>query len=332
MTAPGGGVAPGGAGPAADLSIVVVNWNTAGPLEDCLASLPAACAGLTFELLVVDNASRDGSAALVRERFPEAVVIEAGANLGFAGGNNLALPRCRGAFVLLLNPDTVCPPGSLARLVAFARGRRRLGAAGPLLTDAEGRPTISWGWFPAARHHWLGCLDPARRLGGRFWGERVVHVPSRGEPSREVDYVAGACLLTPREALARVGPLDERFFLYFEETDWCRRARAAGLAVWYCAEAEIVHLEGRAAATVSDFSLRQFQHSYRLFLRKHHGRGREAEVRLAQACEYGLKSLLRGLAALRGGPDGDANRALARQYGTRARLQFARRLDPRPPA
>lgn len=319
-------------GPACDLSVVIVNWNTADLLEGCLASLPAACGGLGHEVLVVDNASSDGSAARVRERFPAATLIEAGANLGFAGGNNLAFPRCRGAFILLLNPDTVCPPGSLARLVAFARRRGRLGAAGPLLTGPDGRPTITWGWFPRPRHHWLGFLDPARKLGGAFWGERVVHVPARDEPSREVDYVAGACLLMPRAALERVGPLDERFFLYFEETDWCLRARQAGLEVWYCADCEVVHLEGRAAATVSAFSLRQFQHSYRLFLRKHHGPARELETRLAQACEYGLKSLLRSLAALRGGTARETNRALARQYGARARLQFVSRLDPRPPA
>jgi N-acetylglucosaminyl-diphospho-decaprenol L-rhamnosyltransferase len=332
VTAPGDPRPADPAAPACDLSVVVVNWNTAGLLADCLASLPAACADLACEVLVVDNASRDGSAALVRDRFPTVVLVEAGANLGFAGGNNLALPRCRGAFVLLLNPDTVCPPGSLARLVAFARRQPRLGAVGPLLTGADGQPTITWGWFPHPRHHWLGCLDPARRLGGRFWGERVVHVPARTEPSRKVDYVAGACLLMPREALAQVGPLDERFFLYFEETDWCLRARQAGLAVWYCADAEVVHLEGRAAAVVSDFSLRQFQVSYRLFLRKHHGRGRELEVRLAQACEYGLKALLRALAAARGGPARQANRALARQYGARARLQFVSRLEAAPPA
>lgn len=315
-----------------ELSIVIVNWNTAALLGGCLDSLPAACGDLAFEVLVVDNASRDGSPALVRETYPGMVLIEAGANLGFAAGNNLALPRCRGAFVLLLNPDTVCPPGALARLVAWARGRADLGAAGPLLTDADGRPTITWGWFPSPRHHWLGFLDPGRRLAGAFWGQRVVHVPRRDEPSRPVDYVAGACLLIPRAALERVGPLDERFFLYFEETDWCRRARDAGLAVWYCAETEVVHLEGRAAATVSDFSLRQFQLSYRLFLRKHHGRGRELETRLAQFCEYGFKSLLRGLAALRPGPGRETNRALSRQYGDRARLQLKGRLDIRPPA
>jgi GT2 family glycosyltransferase len=315
-----------------DLSIVIVNWNTKDLLLGCLSSLPAACSALGHETLVVDNASRDGSAALVRREFPQAVLIEAGANLGFSRGNNLALPLCRGDFVLLLNPDTVCPPGSLERLVGFARRRQRLGAVGPLLTDGDGCPTITWGWFPAPRHHWLGFLDPARRLDGAFWGERVVYVPRRDEPSREVDYVAGACLLMPREALAEVGPLDERFFMYFEETDWCRRARALGLAVWYCAESEVVHLEGRAAATVSAFSLRQFQLSYRLFLRKHHGRGRELETRLAQFCEYGLKSLLRRLAALRGGTGRERNRALARQFADRARLQFVSRLDVRPPA
>ena len=315
-----------------DLSIVIVNWNTEVLLRGCLASLPAACGALAHETLVVDNASRDGSAALVRREFPRAVLLEAGANLGFSRGNNLALPHCRGAHVLLLNPDTVCPPGSLEKLVAFARGRTQLGAVAPLLTDADGRPTITWGWFPRPRHHWLGFLDPGRRLGGAFWGERVVHVPRRDEPSREVDYVAGACLLMPREALAAVGPLDERFFMYFEETDWCRRARALGLSVWYCAECEVVHLEGRAAATVSAFSLRQFQLSYRLFLRKHHGGARERETRLAQFCEYGLKSLLRRLAALRGGAGRERDRALARQFADRARLQLVSRLDVRPPA
>lgn len=317
---------------AIDLSIVIVNWNTAELLADCLASLPTACGTLSCEVLVVDNASRDGSADLVRSRFPGVTLLEGGGNLGFSRGNNLALPRCRGAFVLLLNPDTVCPAGSLAKLVAFARAKDRLGAAGPLLTDAAGRPTITWGWFPHPRHHWLGFLDPSRKLGGDFWGERVVHVPRRDEPSRVVDYVAGACLLMTREALALVGTLDVRFFMYFEETDWCRRAQAAGLQVWYCADAQVVHLEGQSAATVSDFSLRQFQLSYRLFLRKHHGRGREFETRLAQFCEYGLKSLLRGLAALAGGPSAKTNRALSRQYGDRARLQLSSRLDVRPPA
>ena len=140
---PADGPGASGAHTATDLSVVIVNWNTAPLLRNCLDSLPAACDGLTREVLVVDNASRDGSAELVRTAYPGVTLLEAGANRGFAGGNNLALPRCRGAFVLLLNPDTVCPPGSLARLVAFARRQARLGAAGPLLTDAEGTPTIT---------------------------------------------------------------------------------------------------------------------------------------------------------------------------------------------
>jgi N-acetylglucosaminyl-diphospho-decaprenol L-rhamnosyltransferase len=315
-----------------DLSIVIVNWNTERLLRNCLDSLPAACARLEFETFVVDNASRDGSATMVREQFPHVILLESGGNIGFSRGNNLALPQCRGTYVLLLNPDTVCPPGSLARLVDFARGHERLGAVGPLLTDAHDRPTITWGWFPHPRHNWLGFLDPARKLGGPFWGARVVHIPGRDEPSRIVDYVAGACLLMPRTALRTVGLLDERFFMYFEETDWCRRARDAGLEVWYCANAEIVHLEGQSAATVSDFSLRQFQLSYRLYLRKHHGPGREFETRLAQFCEYGLKSILRVLASLRGGPGAETNRALSRQYRDCARLQLAPKIAVLPPS
>lgn len=315
-----------------DLSIVVVSWNTANLLGNCLGSLPGACASLEYETLVVDNGSRDGSAAMVRERFPHVTVLESGGNIGFSRGNNLALPRCRGAYVLLLNPDTVCPPGSLAKLVDFARGQERLGAVAPLLTDACQRPTITWGWFPHPRHHWLGFLDPARRLGGPFWGARVVHIPRRDEPSRIVDYVAGACLLMPRASLETVGLLDERFFMYFEETDWCLRAKAAGLDVWYCANAEIVHLEGQSAATVSEFSLRQFQLSYRLYLRKNHGPRREIETRIAQFCEYGLKGVLRTLVALRDGPAANTNRALARQYRECARLQLMHELDVRPPS
>lgn len=309
-----------------NLSIVIINWNTRDLLRDCLASLPAATDGLEAEVLVVDNASADGSAEMVVAEFPDVRLLESGGNLGFSRANNLALPHTTGQAILLLNPDTVCPPQSLNRLCRFLQGRPQAAVAGPRLVDARGIPTISGGWFPRLRDHWLGCVDPKRWFFRGRLAERIVFVPGRSEPSRPVEYVMGACFMMARTALEQIGPLDDRFFMYFEETDWCRRARQAGLEVWYCAEAEITHLEGQSAARASDFSLRQFQLSYRLFVAKHHGPGKVWQYRLAQFAEYGTKSVLRRLAR------GERNRALAAHFAAKARLQLRGTLSVAPPA
>ena len=311
-----------------DLSIIIVNWNTREMLRDCLASLPAATEGLTSEILVVDNASGDDSAAMVAQDFPQVEVIESGGNLGFSRGNNLALSRARGNGILLLNPDTICPPASLVRLFRFMNGRQNLGAVGPRLVDGDGHPTISGGYFPRTRYHWLGFLDPRRLWLRGSLSQRIVFIPTRQEASRPVEYVMGACFLISRPALEAVGPLDERFFMYFEETDWCYRARQAGLDVWYCAETEITHLEGKAAEKVSLFSIQQFQKSYRLFITKHYGQRSVWSFRLAQFFEYGFKYLLRRLAP----GDRTRNKAMAENFAARARLQLKSRIDAVPPS
>jgi N-acetylglucosaminyl-diphospho-decaprenol L-rhamnosyltransferase len=311
-----------------DLSIVIVNWNTRDLLRDCLASLEAACFGLDYEVLVVDNDSADGSAEMVRAEFPSYQLIESGGNLGFSKGNNLALPRTSGDFVLLLNPDTVAEPGSLYSLVEFARTKPRLAAVTPLLTDAEGQPTITYGYFPRERDHWLGFLDPTRRL--RFAGlqHRVVRVPEPEDYSEQVEYIAGACFLMPRPALEEIGLLDERFFMYFEETDWCLRAHRAGWEIWFHAGARVAHLEGRAAAKVNLFAIRQFQKSYRLFVAKNYGEQAVLGFRVAQWFEYSFKALMRSLAV---GGDEEANKVLAATYRERARLQLRPQIDVQPP-
>jgi len=309
-----------------DLSIVIVSWNTRDLLRGCLASLPAATAGLETEVVVVDNASADGSAAMVVSEFPHVRLMDAGGNLGFARANNLALPHTLGRCVLLLNPDTVCPPDSLARLYRFVNARPNAAVAGPRLVDGDGRPTITWGFFPRARDHWLGFLDPRRLWLRGPLAQRVTVIPTRQETSRTVDYVLGACFMIPRAALEAIGPLDDRYFLYFEETDWCWRARQQGLDAWYCAETEITHLEGRAAGQAGGFTQRQFQKSYRLFVAKNYGRRRVWAYRLAQFAEYALKALLRRLAP------GDGNRELAAAYWARARLQWVREIEATPPS
>jgi len=311
-----------------DLSIIIVNWNTRDMLRNCLASLPAATNGLGTEILVVDNASSDGSAEMVTAEFPQVRLIESGSNLGFSRANNLALAQAGGDGILLLNPDTVCPPASLVRMFRFMNGRENLGAVGPRLVDGDGRPTITGGYFPRPRYHWFGFLDPRRLWLQGSLSQRIVFVPERNEASRRVEYVMGACFLIRRSAFEKVGILDDRFFMYFEETDWCYRARQAGLDIWYCAETEITHFEGKAAEKASRFSIEQFQKSYRLFVAKHYGKRSVWSFRLAQFAEYGLKSLLRRLAP----GDRVRNRALAENFAFRARLQLRNRIDPTPPA
>lgn len=310
-----------------DLSIVVVNWNTRDLLRACLASLPAATGGLNYEVIVVDNGSSDDSVAMVRREFPGVILLEPGENLGFARANNLAFARVSGDAVVLLNPDTVCHPNSLRALRDRLRVRADAAAAGPLLLDADGAPTISYGNFPAARYHWLALLGPLRRWLPPLRGQQFTCVPAEDEEERPVDYVAGACLLIPRRILAEIGTLDERYFMYFEETDWCWRAQAAGRQVYYCPAARVHHFEGRSAARVSRFSRAQLQQSYRLFVAKNYGPQRVAAFRAAQFCEYSAKALARatvGLFAAR-------HRPLARSYWQTARLQLARDIAVEPP-
>ena len=310
-----------------DLSIVIVNWNTRDLLRGCLTSLPAAVGDVTYEVVVVDNASADDTSAMVRAEFPEWILLDAGDNLGFARANNLAFPTTKGRYILLLNPDTVCPPGSLSRLVTFADAHPGCGGFGPLLTDATGQPIITYGHFPAARFHWLwplGLLSCGPRWARAF---HFVYIPRHGEHSRPVPYVAGACFLIPRPALERVGFLDDRFFLYFEETDWCRRAWSADLPIYLCMDSSVVHLEGKAAELVSRFSLRQFQHSFRLYLAKHRGPRAVTTFRGALWWEYAAKAVLRSLVPW----DRRRNAVLARRYAYIARLQCARDIVAEPP-
>ena len=150
----------------------------------------------------------------------------------------------------------------------------------------------------------------------------------RTEPSRPVEYVMGACFLMPRAAFEEIGGLDNSFFMYFEETDWCYRARQAGREIWFCAETEITHLEGKAAEKASRFTLEQFQKSYRIFVTKHYGKNAVWAFRLAQFVEYGFKWLLRRIAP----GNRSSNLAMAANFAAKAKLQLRGRIDVTPPS
>jgi len=333
-----------------DLTIIIVNWNTGELLARCLDSLPAASEGLHQRTVVVDNASQDGSVTLLCERYPSVELIESGGNLGFGRACNLVLRELSSPWALILNPDTECPPAAITDLVAAARAHPRAAALGPALADEHGHPVASYGDFPRLRHHLAGWLDPAARwLPSRWRDTGLGRIPPSAPPDRgatdtsttdtsttstgttsacqAVDYVKGACLLLSATALQRVGLFDERFFMYFEETDWCLRAQQAGFGIYLCPQVTVIHHEGQAAAQVSRFSLAQFQRSYRLFLAKHQGTARVSFFRFLQWCEYSSKACLRGLAP----GDRKHNSRLAAEHAYRARLQLRRTIDVQPP-
>lgn len=225
-----------------DLSIVIVNWNTRDLLRDCLSSVKAGLGALQAEILVVDNASEDGSPAMIRREFPGVRLIESDRNLGFAGGNNRALRHARGRHVLLLNTDTLVHGRVLPEAVEWLDAHPAVGVMGPRVLNADGSVQASCGAFPGLRHLAMQTLGLTRfahldryRMTG--W--------DRSE-ERRVEVISGAAMFVRRKAMDAVGLLDEAFFFYGEETDWCRRFARAGWQVVFAPIPEITHFGGGA--------------------------------------------------------------------------------------
>lgn len=299
-----------------DLSIVIVNWNTREDLRQCLVSIPAGCAGYEYEIFVVDNASADDSAEMVSSDFPDVNLINSAGNLGFSKGNNLAFPTCCGRYVLLLNPDTICKPKSLSKMIDHL-DESGIAACGPMLLDIANEPTLSYGTEPRLSYH---LIDPARK-----W-HTMARVPEKGA-AKEVEYIVGACLMIRRTVLEEIGYLDEQFFMYFEESDWCKRARDAGHKIHLLTDSEVVHLEGSSAKRASRFALTQFYKSYHLFIKKHRNPMAIIAYRAAIFFEYLFKGTIRFIISL-AKPN---QRQLATDYLYIAVLQL-QKISVTPPA
>jgi hypothetical protein len=266
-----------------DLSIAIVNYNTKGYLEECLTSLsqyPPCC---SFEILVVDNASKDGSVDMARERFPTVRLLENAENVGYAAAINRALRESTGEFLLVLNPDVRVTEGSVDALLAFMRAQPRAGIAGSKLLNADGTLQYSCRTF-----YTLKIMLYRRTFLGRVFKDSPVvrrHLMMDWDHNsvREVDWVLGACLMVRRSAVEEVGPADERFFLYLEDVDWCFRMKSRGWGVYYCPDSVMYHHYRRDSA--KDFfgpgvrahlaSAFRFYEKWNmaLYLLKRHGRG-----------------------------------------------------------
>jgi N-acetylglucosaminyl-diphospho-decaprenol L-rhamnosyltransferase len=276
-----------------DLSIIVVSYNTREHLARCLRALPAATTGLAWDAIVVDNASGDGSAEMIRRDFPAVTLIANRDNVGFARACNAGLQVAGGRFLLLLNSDAVATPGSLSALVRYARAYPRVGAVGPRIRTADGRPARSCFRFPSLARPYLNIAVVQRLVGDRFGLPYAWDHPCLRDGG-VVDWLSGACLLLRREALAGAGALDERYFMYFEDTDLCRRLWRAGWQVVFWPVVEVLH-EGGASGRGHEGRLSvEHRRSALIYFSTHHAGLVSAGVRaitVAAALARAVKSL-----------------------------------------
>lgn len=253
---------------APSLSIIVVTFNAREDALACLASIQAHPPDRAWELVVVDNASADGTPEAITDRWAGVRLIRLPENVGFAAANNVAIRETSGALVLLLNSDTVVAAGQLEALCAELERSPATGAAGPALIDGQGRQELSYGPMMSPVGELRQKLRGRLLAGGPTWLGRRLQREMRRRGF--VDWVSGACLLVRRQAAEQVGLLDERYFMYCEDVDFCAALRAAGYRILYTPEVVVTHRRGRSRASAPAATTRRYRDSQLAFYRKHH--------------------------------------------------------------
>lgn len=256
--------------PEPDISVIVLSWNTRDLLAPCLRSAFAALEGIHGELLVIDNASSDGSPDMVRSEFPEAKLVVNAANLGYAAGVNQGLARSRGRHLCLLGSDTEVEADVFSGLLRFLREHPAAGACAPALMNFDGTRQRACMRFPrlATALCWdtpLGAIGPGKRELDRYQMKDWNH-----EGTRLVDQPPGTCILIRREALDRTGPMDERLWLFFNDVDLCLRMARRGLEIWYVDGPRVFHHLGGSTRRYGDFAI-EWHRNRIAYYRKHFG-------------------------------------------------------------
>jgi GT2 family glycosyltransferase len=247
-----------------DLSIVLVNWNACEMTSAALESIAAFTSGITYEIFVTDNGStRDASATELPRRFPSITFIPNAGNLGFSIANNQGITRARGRYVLLLNNDTIQTENALGAAVHYMDEHPDVGGLGILHRNADAERSEQ----PSAFSFPRPWREVAALVGVSFTGEYGGAVRSASE--QDVDWVCGSFLLMRRACLDQIGALDERFFIYDEDIDWCRRARNAGWKIRFWPGASMVHVGASARPFMKDKTFIHFR-SHLSYIRKHH--------------------------------------------------------------
>lgn len=261
------------------LSIVTVSYNTRELLRDCLQSI-AAQTRVSHEVIVVDNASVDGTPAFIAERFPYVRLILNPSNSGFSAANNRGIREASGQFLLLLNPDTIILDGALDRMVHYLESHPQAGIVGAKLMNADETAQKQYTWCP---NLFTYIFD---RIMLWLWGER---------DSGDVEFVTGACLMIRAETMRQIGTLDENIFMYAEDADLCLRANRAGWKVYHNADAHIVHLAGQASRRDVAARVLNARQAFLYFFRKHHSCVSYCLLKVAILCEALAKILFDAL-------------------------------------
>lgn len=264
-----------------DLSIIIVNWKVKDLLEKCLRSIFEQTKNISFEVFVVDNASGDGSVEMVREKFTQVDLTSSAENLGFAKGNNLAIKKAAGKYILLLNPDTEILDNALGEMVRFMDTHHGCGIAGCKLLNPDLSLQPSVRAFPDLAsqvfillkiHH----LFPHSKAMYKYLVQSFDY-----EKNQEVDQVMGAFMMIRREVIEKIGLLDENFWLWFEEVDYCKRTKDAGWKILYTPEAKIIHLYGQSfKQTLSVQKQKVLNRSLSYYFKKHGTKGEWLVIQL----------------------------------------------------
>ena len=254
-----------------ELSIVIVNYNSKGYLNKCLASIYWETKDLDFEVLVVDNASTDNSLALMEQAFPRIKVIRNKHNLGFSAANNLGIKASTGKYILLLNHDTEIKGNAIKKLVDFMDEDRSVGACGPKVLNSDGslQHQCKRGFpTPTSILFYISGLSKLFPKNGTISHYLMTHL----DPDKigEVDALSGACMLLRRTTIDKVGLLDDQYFLYGEDIDLCYRIKQAGFKIYYVPRAEIIHYGGVGSRIMSHKNIIEFHRSMLIFYKKHY--------------------------------------------------------------
>ncbi|HEX6384099.1 MAG TPA: glycosyltransferase family 2 protein [Anaerolineae bacterium] len=267
------------------LSIIIVSWNVCQLLRACLQSIEDGWSSLNPEVIIVDSGSVDGTVAMVQQEFPWAQLIACDENVGFPRGNNLGIARASGRHVLLLNPDTEVQADALSTMVDYLESHADVGVVGPQLLHPDGSVQSSRRHFPTLatalfESTWLQAFAPPSLMRHYY----VLDLAK--EEAADVDWLTGACLMVRRQVIDQVGGLDEAYFMYSEELDWCRRIKTAGWRVVYLPAAKVLHHAGKSSEQAVTARHVNFQRAKLRYFRKYHGRLAAAALRAVLLANY----------------------------------------------
>ncbi len=264
-----------------DLSVIIVNYNVRQFLENALVSIKRSLSGIDSEIIVVDNNSDDGSVEMLREKFPDVCLIASGTNMGFARANNVALKRAAGKCLLLINPDTIVQEDTCRVMLDFLSTHPDVGLAGCKILNSDGtfqlacRRSFPTPWVAFTKVSGLSSLFPRSRLFGKY---NLTYL--NPDKMYEVDAVSGSFMMMSRRAFEAVGVLDESFFMYGEDLDWCYRTKQAGFKVYYVPTTKLIHFKGESTRRSNIDEIQVFYRAMQLFVEKHFSRSIVVEMLL----------------------------------------------------